>query len=196
MATSWVEICNLAFTALGSQPISDFPPLDVSQNAKLALACYQSLAYEVLAAADFGCAEWRQALAAGTTPSEDPEWTYQFPLPVDCLHVRRLSPTGTEYERSGNQLYCNEASPTLIYTRKITDPTLLDAQVATAIGARIAWHLAPKIVQKPEFAEQMRTNYFLLLLEARMADARGKKRVDPTGRTTNLLPDQSVEEIG
>ncbi len=195
MATSWVEICNLAFSALGSQPISDFPPQDVSQNAKLAAACYRALVDEVLAAADFACAEWRQRLAAGTTPSEDPEWTYQFQLPVDWLHIRRVSPTGTEYERSGNQLFCNCASPTLIYTRKITDPTLLDAHVVTAIGARIAWHLAPKVVQKREFTQDMKNTYFQLLLEARMAE-KGKKKVSDGRPTSNLLLEERVEEIG
>ncbi len=195
MATSWVEICNLAFTALGTALISAFPPTDVSINAKRAAGCYQALVDEVLAAADFACAEWRQGLAAGTTPSEDPEWTYQFQLPIDCLHIRRVSPTGTEYERSGNQLYCNEASPTLIYTRKVTDPTLLDAHVATAIGARLAWHLAPVIVQKREFTTDMKTTYFQLLLEARIAE-KGKKKVSDGRPTSNLLPDERVEEIG
>ncbi len=195
MATSWVEICNLGLTALGSQPISAFPPTDISQNAKLTQACYQMLAEEVLAAADFACAEWRQRLAAGTSPSEDPEWTYQFQLPIDCLHIRRVSPTGTEYERSGNQLYCNEASPTLIYTRKITDPTLLDAHVANAIGARIAMHLAPKIVQKMDFTKLMIAAYDRALMEAKIAE-KGKKRVSDSWPTSNRLPDERVEEIG
>jgi hypothetical protein len=195
MATSWVEVCNLAFTALGSQPITAFPPTDVSQNAKLAQACYQELADGVLSSADFACAEWRQSLAAGTTPSEDPEWTYQFQLPLDFLRLRRISPSEATYERSGNQLFCNEASPTLIYTRKITDPTLLDALVAAAIGARIAWHLAPKIVQKTAFTQDMKNTYFGLLLEASMAE-KGKKKVDEGTQTTNVLQEQSVEEIG
>jgi hypothetical protein len=195
MATSWVEVCNLALTALGSQPITAFPPTDDSQAAKLAQACYQMLADEVLSAADFACAETRQALNADTTAPEDPEWTYQFQLPIDCLHVRGVSPA-TDYVRSGNMLLCNEVSITLVYTRKLTDPTLLDSHVGSAIAARIAMHLAPKIVQKMDFTRMMIAAYDRALLEARMADAKGKRKVSGSGRTANVLLDQRVEEIG
>ena len=187
MATSWVEVCNLALTA--------FPPTDDSQAAKLAQACYQMLADEVLSAADFACAETRQALNADTTAPEDPEWTYQFQLPIDCLHVRGVSPA-TDYVRSGNMLLCNEVSITLVYTRKLTDPTLLDSHVGSAIAARIAMHLAPKIVQKMDFTRMMIAAYDRALLEARMADAKGKRKVSGSGRTANVLLDQRVEEIG
>lgn len=195
MATSWVEICNLGLTALGSQPITAFPPTDVSQNARLAQACYLMLAELVLTSHDWGCAEARQALNADSTPPDDPEWTYQFQLPIDWLKTRGVSPK-TDYLRSGSKILCNESSITLIYTRKMTDPTLINAQLAAAIGARIAQHLVPKIVQDKELKRLMIAECKAMILEAVWADEHRKKRVSEGLPTTNMLQDQRLEEIG
>jgi hypothetical protein len=195
MATSWVEICNLALTALGSQPITAFPPTDVSQNARLAQACYLMLAELVLTSHDWGCAEARQALNADSTAPDDPEWSYQFQLPIDWLKTRGVSPEA-DYVRSGRFILCNESSITLIYTRKITDPTELDAQLAAAIGARIGQHLCPKIVQDKQLKQLMIAECRAMILEAIWADEHGKKKVSEGLPTTNVLQDQRLEEIG
>jgi hypothetical protein len=196
MATSWVEICNLGLSALGSQPITAFPPTDVSQNAKLAQACYQMLADKLLTAHDWACAEARQALDALTAAPADTDWKYQFQQPIDCLKVRGISPKAADYVRTGRLILCNEPAITLIYTCKITDPTLLDPAVAAAIGALIAYHLTYKIAQKRELRQDMRVAFREAFIEAEWADEKGKKKVSDSLPTTNRLQDQRLEEIG
>lgn len=173
MATSWVEICNLALVSLGSQPITQLT--EESNNARLCNGSYRLMADEVLCEHEWACAETRQDLNPLSTPPSGVLWYYQFQLPVSplCLKIRRLDPEA-DYVREGNVILCNEAAITLVYTYQVLDPTLLDPLLVGAIAARLAYHLAPKIVQRPDLTAAKKTDYEFALAKAKWADNYGK----------------------
>jgi hypothetical protein len=193
MATSWVEICNLALVSLGSQPITQLA--EDSNNARLCNGSYRLLADEVLCEHEWGCATMRQDLNALSVAPSGTTWAYQFQLPVSplCLKIRKLDPTA-DYLREGGVILCNESAITLVYTYQVVDPTVLDPMLVAAIAARIALHLAPKIVQRDSVTASKANDYEKALIKAKWADNYGKSSGSaPT--IADPLSDENLEDV-
>lgn len=188
MATSWVEICNLALISLGAKTITQLEPPEDTNNAQLCKAIYRGAVDEVLGEHEFACAEARQDLNKLTAEPEGVLWHFQYRLPVNFLKIRSVDPD-SPYERSGSVILSNEEALTLVYTYRVTNPQSLDAHVGRAISAKIAFILAPKIVQRDKFTVYMEGQYERALMKARWAEIKKKKKQD-----ADLLSDQSLPD--
>jgi len=186
MATSWVEICNLALISLGAETITQLE--EDTNNAQLCRAIYRGAADEVLSEHEFACAEARQDLNKLAAEPVGVLWHFQYQLPVNFLKIRSVDPD-SPYERSGPVIFSNQESLTLVYTYQVTNPQALDAHVGRAISAKIAFILAPKIVHKDKFTAYSEGQYERALMKARWAEIKKKKDQD-----VDLLSDQSLPD--
>lgn len=192
MASSWVEICNLALIELGSNTIAQF---DESTNGRLCGKYYRQAVDEVLTEHEFACAEKRQALNSLAEDPEDENWSYQYQLPVDHLKTRGVSPD-SPYDESGGVILSNEDELTLIYTYQVTDPKLLKPHVVNAIAWNLAHKLSPKIQQKSIGRTDYEAKAERALLKARWAERKTKRSTSQVSQQADadLLGDQSLSD--
>ncbi len=104
MATSDTEICNLALARLGADRLVDLAS-DTDRNARFCKLFFDQSLKEILRARPWNFAIKRASLARSTeTPAF--EWSYQFPLPSDCIHV--LECNGHSWDRHAQEPFVIE----------------------------------------------------------------------------------------
>jgi len=180
MATSWVQVCNLALNMLGANSITS-----LTQDSKEARACsrwYEQARDEVLESHPWKCATYRQSLAQLTDVpiTDDYDYYYQLPTNPYCLKVRDApNVPAAVYKIEGRRLLTNETSIIIRYTKRITDPTEMDALLTTAIAAKIAEVISYDITHSGAVTQAMRAVYQDSLMMAIDGDITGDENPQP-----------------
>lgn len=188
-------LVNMALYRLGEQAIDDLDtPDDV--KGRLCALFYPQTRDEVLQDFDWSCAIWRQTLQAISeelVPNLTP-YDYMYRLPTDpyCLRVinaidrQGTSPTYSDIEDDylvEERMLLSDISPYAIkYIRRMTDPTLFDAQLVECIILKLASKLAPKLKGRESAGNPFLAQYVLQRNNARSLDNLHKK--PPKKKTT------------
>ncbi len=171
MATSAIEICNLALNHVGAGTISSFEsPTKEARTVKL---LYNTLRDTVLEDHDWNFARRRQVLAL--LPDTYSGWDFAYQVPADCLVVRKLyDPSGELDDKIPFEFVCDDAKgrrliltdeedAELIYTCRIENPTLFSTQFRDALSFRIAADLSQPLRGKLDLHGVMMQRYQLAL---------------------------------
>jgi hypothetical protein len=194
MATQ-VAIYNLALTRCGvTQPVTALD--ESSTGAQQCAAVYEICRDEVLRAFPW---EFAAARAALSLIEEDPndDWYYSYAWPSDCI-TPRMIPGG---ERGTSQAFVRSYTPEvtvdevttpavrhiltdvedaeLIYTARVTDPTLYDSDFVSALAWRMAMDVSIGMSRAPNFYQTAERNYFASISKAKANAANETQRDAP-----------------
>jgi hypothetical protein len=182
MAASNVAIANLALTKLG-----DLRILNLTDNTKPARevnAVFDMTRDYLQRRFSWRFCIKRANLAADTsTPLWD--WSYQYPIPTDCLRILQvgqwyptpdlsdlISTGGQEYVLEGKYILSNQAGPLkLRYLSKVTDPVQFDAAFDMAFSAYLAYILAEPLTASGEQKQMAYQDYRNAIKDAVIANA-------------------------
>jgi len=182
MAASNVAIANLALTKLG-----DLRILNLTDNTKPARevnAVFDMTRDYLQRRFSWRFCIKRANLAADTsTPLWD--WSYQYPIPTDCLRILQvgqwyptpdlsdlISTGGQEYVLEGKYILSNQAGPLkLRYLSKVTDPVQFDAAFDMAFSAYLAYILAEPLTASREQKQMAYQDYRNAIKDAVIANA-------------------------
>lgn len=166
MASSAVSICSNALLMLGAKPINDF-----NEDSDHAMLC--SNIWPLVKDALLRRHPWNVTLAStalapsSTAPIMD--YAYSFPLPGECLRVRRIGRKDQRpnYRVEGRAILCDENPLYLLYQRQLGeaewDVSLVHLGVL-AMKASIAY-----AVTKSQATAEAARDEFRLALHAAMA---------------------------
>ena len=189
MATSVVELCNLALDRVGAAAITSID--DASESARYVKRNYAPMRDAVLRGYPWNAAIRRASLSAeGTTPSWGFDYQYVLPAGPDpeyCLRVLGLEGedvTDIRWKVEGRRILTDEGAPLAIhYLARIEDPTLFDPLLDAAIAARLAWSIAFPLTKSNSLLAELRDEYRGIIAEARRADAQEGTADPMTGST-------------
>lgn len=156
--TSVVAICNMALSHIGTK--STIVSLDeASPEARLCRVHYDTTRDAALRMHPWNFATRRRTLSDLGSPPGD--WTFRYGYPTDCLHARGLilvngdpSPSfevAISTDAAGNDIrviLSDEPSALLVYTRRVTDPAIYDAEFVSALSWLLAADLAMPLTGK------------------------------------------------
>jgi hypothetical protein len=193
MPLSLMSLFNMALYRIGTSSFVTDP----NAKDKVTLACntnYETCRNSVLEGWDWKFASSRAQLAqSAAAPIFG--WTYQYPLPADCLVVRDISPKSADYVVEGKNLLTNAGNPTgltgvtvyIRYTARIEDPTVFTSLCAKAIAWRLAAEIAPALIHEKELQKKIMDEYLLIIQEAQSANQQYDKdhNEDPGWWMTN-----------
>lgn len=162
MATTEVELCNLALFKVRATEIGDLN--EQSVNAEKCRVLYPQVRKTVLTDAVWGFAKSTRALSlTGNTPEE---WEYEYNYPNDCLKLLYLVPPGVSkatvrhgltlnntevehlpYETMNNTsgdlvIATNQENAKAAFIKAVTDVRLFDAKFEEALILKLAAELA------------------------------------------------------
>jgi hypothetical protein len=182
MAASNVAIANLALTKLG-----DLRILNLTDNTKPARevnAVFDMTRDYLQRRFSWRFCIKRANLAADTTvPLWD--WSYQYPIPADCMRILQvgqwypspdlsdlISTGGQEYVLEGKYILSNQAGPLkLRYLSRVTDPVQFDAAFDMAFSAYLAYILAEPLTASAEQKQMAYNDYRNAIKDAVIANA-------------------------
>ena len=165
MATSAVQICNMALSRVGSSAFISALDEDTPEAEMLNLH-YEPKRDGLLEVGAWPWATRRVALSALASPDATTEdvWSYVYTLPADCLQVQDLW-SGSRVQTAGDRIPCavewdaanacrvlctDEEDAVLVYTRKVTDVTAYPQHFVEALVWALAAELALGLIGKPE----------------------------------------------
>jgi len=178
---SETDICNRALLRIGSNPIDSLD--DVGKTADHCRLFYPLCRDMMLREFDFRFARAEQALVLTTDSFAG--YSYAYQAPPDCLMALRVADTATaallfsssepllplekpDFDVVSNKaktamsVLSNTANATLIYTAKITNPTLFDPLFANALS----WYLASELALPLQGSISMQQNFYNMYLRA------------------------------
>jgi hypothetical protein len=182
---SQVDIANLALSYLGAATITSLS--DPTTSARVINAEYDLHRKAELR----GPNRWRFAIArttmaaSATSPASGP-YSYQYPLPADCLRVLdvgdsfpaidlsdyRTSWTTADYQLEGRQILTNLPAPlSLRYTQDLTDTSQFDSLFVIALAAKLAWTCCERITQSEVKRKLAIDQYQSAISDARRTNA-------------------------
>ena len=169
-ARSLVQIWNRALGWCRADTVVD--PDEDTASARRCRRYYEQSRDAVLRAYPWNCAGARAALSASATAPAF-QWAYRYKLPTDFLAVREIYGAATEaYVVEDGYIMTDIAAPLrLVYTKTVTDPARFDPLCADAIAARLAFDMAPELIESATQTEVLEKRYRLVLAEARQVDA-------------------------
>lgn len=143
MASSPVDLCNLALAHLGEAPIAALD--DDTAAGRACATCYEVTRDEVLRSHRWNFATKRVlAVKLATAPAFG--WSAAFALPADCLRVLEVndseSGASAAWIIEGRSLLLNAGECRLLYIASVQDVTLFDSVFATALALRLGAVLA------------------------------------------------------
>lgn len=171
MATSEVEICNLALSKLGASSI-----VSLSQDTIEAIACLR--VFNALRDAVLYDFPWDFALArkelSRLSKNDAWDYNYAYQLPVDPYCLRVVETDGDKnypWIVEGRVLYTNKESIKIKYITKITDTTKYNPMFDNMLATLIASDLALALTGDSKTATDLINKYLLLLEEAKGASS-------------------------
>jgi hypothetical protein len=174
MASSDVDICNLALQRLGAKPISS-----LSQDSTAARAC--SRAYEHSRDSELRAHPWSFARARASLAAEstDPIFGFakQYPLPSDYLRIlpndaANVNSNQDDWQIEGRKILTDDSSPIqLVYLKQVTDTNEFDALFVELLASRIAVEIAEKVTQSNTKKDNAEKRYEAIKSEARKVNA-------------------------
>jgi hypothetical protein len=156
MATSEVEICNLALRHLGiSNEIGDLET-SAAPEAQACRAFYDTVRDAVLRDFPWPFAN-RTVELAGQEETPAGDYAYSYVYPSDCVQALRIlsgvrsetQSTKVKYRIangvSSTLIHTDDSAPILEYTIREEDPTRYPADFVIALSYRLASYLAPSV---------------------------------------------------
>lgn len=203
---SETQICNLALSHISVGAIES-----LTEKTKQARECrllYEPVRDETLRDHPWGFAEKQQALALTTETRNG--WLYVYGWPSDCIAARSIYDEsavihssdqaqgngggsirpipfkiGTTTDLSKRVILTDKANAELIYTAKITNANVFDAQFISALSFNLASRLAITLKRDKALRSAMLQEYTFRLGRATFADANeGSKDSDNTSAYT------------
>lgn len=180
MASSPVEVCNIALKRLGADAIVAFD--EGSSAASLCSVLYQPTVDALLREHQWNFAQIRVALAART---EGPAWgystAYTYPTKPLCLKINETDPSDAEYDVentiddtgaiTGKVIVTNETQLNIRYTGRIEDVSQWDASFVYAVAASLAVQMAIPLTESPGTKKTCMEEFVQALQHARSVDS-------------------------
>jgi len=182
---SEVQICNVALSRLGEDPI-----ISLTEDSKAGRACnlvFTDIRDSLLRAHPWNFAVARASLAQlTTTPVYG--FNYEYQLPTDCLKVLKTDPEGDDidFKIEGRKLLTDEATINILYISRVTDPVQYDPIFMEVFSAKLAAELAVSLTDSITLADFLHQKYEKVLSEARGMDAQ-------EGTPDNIIADAWIE---
>lgn len=167
---SQTDICNMALGFIGvSITIGD-----ITEQSAAAIACNQFWAITqdyCLRQNYWRFASYRQTLQPLANPPQN--WGYVYPVPADCLKIKRLTVVGLRNPRAdqripfetaavagiGKVIYTDQNPAELQYTAEINDPTQWDSTFCIAFAYLLGSFIAMSLSSTPQIASQARAAF-------------------------------------
>jgi len=168
MAISETAICNMALGRIGAQRINDFGTATSNEGIQCRLQ------YEATRDALLRSHAWRFALARAelsansTTPAF--EYDYQYDLPADCLRVVELYDSDSTFQLEGRRLLVNDETASIVYIRKVTDPTEFDSMFIKVLATALAVELVMPLTKGQPLRDRVAGELAQMLSGARLAN--------------------------
>lgn len=169
MASSAVDVCNMALQLLGVRPIAS-----LTEGTKAASIANQIFADERDAA--LRAHPWnfalQRALLAQDAAAPAFKWSYAYQLPTSpyCLRVLAMS-EDVPYAVEGRKLLTDNGTAAILYIARIEAPSLWDALFTSALAVRLAAKMAYPLTEQAGMQGQMAELYQYTLGEARSTDS-------------------------
>jgi hypothetical protein len=169
MATTALDICNLALARIGSsKTVADITGTSNSNEEALCKLLYPLARDYVLREAPWNFALKTASLAGSTTGPQ--LWAYQYDYPSDCIRVVKVlggtsprvdEPQPFEVFNSGSarKIATNQASAYAQYIMQVTDPAIFDPQFISALAMYLGAELSVALSQSPDTSEKIRAAY-------------------------------------
>lgn len=181
-----ITICNMALNMLGMPSITSFE--ETNNSAKLCKQYFPILRDRVLR--DH---HWSFAAAAVTLQAVadevpfDPAYVYSCALPGDLIRITRVEPE-QPFRKAGNRIYIDTLPATLIYTRRVDDPTLFDDTFCEALQYCLAAEIGMINTRDPQLINFYRSEYERKLAIARSIDSSENRfAYQPSPRRSNFI---------
>lgn len=169
MASSEIQICNLAISRVGDELITSFD--DGTTASDLCALHYEPARDAVLEDHLWSFALERASLARLTDAPVN-KYAYKYQLPPD--HIRTIITDLDEYSipwtREGNTILTDEEAVYLVYIKQVTDVTQFSALFVQALSLFIASRIAYPITNKSRMAMEILNEYDLLFDKAVTSD--------------------------
>ena len=176
MATTEVQIANMALLALGADTITSLDDTS-SKEAVVASALYDQARDEVLMAHPWPCCVKRAWLDMDAPPAYG--WDNAFSLPedfLDLVEVEGVEPsTPQAYEVEDGHLLTNLSEVNIRYIYRNETPSSYTPFLTECIALNLASKMAYAIVGKESVANILYQKYERKLAEARCRDARTRQ---------------------
>lgn len=172
MASSEVELCNMALDSLGQESI-----LALTDDSNQARACnsrYETARDAVLRAHRWNCATKRAAL---TELSTAPTWGFNraFQIPSDFIRLASLDDLSVLFRIEGGDdgrvIVTDDTAVNLLYIYRLELVPLMDEGLKECIAARLAAEIAYKLTGDKQVARDMYSVYKDKLFEAQFLDS-------------------------
>ncbi len=179
---SAVDISNAALNTLGASNI-----VSLDEDSKAGRLINQR--YSAVRDAVFRSHNWnsliRRANLAQNSVSPAFGYTFQYPLPTDCLRVLEFSngtltypkdnmtdnSGGAVYVVEGRELLTDEATVFIKYISRVEDPNLYDTLLVDTLSARLAMEICYAITGSNSMISTTKALYDEKIKEARFVDA-------------------------
>jgi hypothetical protein len=162
VATSPVEVCNIALKRLGADAIVAFD--EGSSRASLCSQLYQPTVDRILREHEWNFAQFRVSLGQRTDiPNFGYQHYYALPTKPLCLKVNETFPSDAEYDIEntvdstgavqGKVIATDETTLSIRYTGRIEDVTLWDGSFTDAIAMDLAKQMAQPLTESSGLAK-------------------------------------------
>lgn len=156
MATSPVEVCNIALRRLGADPIVSFT--EGTKRSTLCAALYQPTVDRLLREHTWNFAQFRVALnLLATAPAFGYEHQYSLPTNPLCLKVNETDPDDAEYDIENTYdagtgsmvkvLVTDAPTLSIRYTGRVTDVSIWDASFLDTVASDLETQMARPITE-------------------------------------------------
>ena len=150
-----VDVCNLALAHVGGATIVSLT--EKSEEGRLCTRLYSHARDTLLRGYSWNFATKYEA-GAPVSGATVYRFEYAYAYPIDCLKVQSIFkslPTADPivFKRVGAQIWTDEEEAILVYTQKITDPTLFDEQFTMALSHFLAALLVPSLIKSDKLRQ-------------------------------------------
>ena len=174
MATSEVDIANIALTQVGAATINAFT--ESSPEAKNANILYPASRDTVLRMHPWNSAIKRVKLSPVTGGTPPFDFENSFNLPADCLRVLGVAQaedlTDVCHKVEGRTIVTDEGTIYLKYIHRVTDVSLMDALLVEAIAHHLAWKLTVPLLENANKTQQAYGLFTQVMRQAKSVDAK------------------------
>lgn len=193
MTVDKTTICNMAIGMVGASKIADINTTR-SPSAEACNDYYDTALDAALQSMDWNFARARATLSLLTEDAPE-EWTYAYTYPAECVRAIKLSVadrrTNTRYpfevglseDYSKKALFCDVQNASLVYTRRVTDPSFFPASFVEAFATKLASLIAVPLTRKTSFSQGLEKRFYLVLSKAQAVDANEMGQDEPPEST-------------
>jgi hypothetical protein len=179
MASSKVDVCNMALAELADKPITSLT--DATERARLCNQFFDDVMKLVLRDHNWRCAMKRAQLSRlEAAPAFG--FLYQYELPSDWVRTvdTDLDPNGYKWTEEDGKLLTDETAVNLRYVYLLDNPAKWEAQLTECIAAMLACKLTFGLTGKATYKKAMGDLYQQRLHKAQGVDSQAQTPEDLT----------------